>query len=309
MIQEQARPRYGVILSPRDLVLPLDPGGRAEVEIGFGNGEATVRYARSHPETRIFGIEVSRACVLRCARRAAGLENLRLIPGDARVLLRELFRDGALDRVVMNFPCPWPKRRHARRRVTARDFADGLAAVLREGGVFELVTDDWPYALEALEKLGGHPALRAGPLEVNPSRPDPTKYERRWMEAGREILRLTFTKEGRFTVSRRLRGEGLHIHTKCPPDGVFAASLGGVTGGYGDARWSFGRSYEGQGAWLVEAFSVDDEFEQRYFLRLTTRDGGGLVKLDGTAGAFLTPAVRGCLRDAAARLDSREARE
>lgn len=307
LAQEQARPRYGVILNPRDLSLPLNlegTAGRVELEIGFGNGEATVRHARTNPGTLVFGLEVSRACVLRCARRAAGLGNLRLICADARAMMRELFRDGALDRVVMNFPCPWPKRRHAKRRVTAKDFADGLAAVLREGGVFELVTDDRPYALEALERLGAHPALTAGAMEVNPPRLQTTKYERRWLEEGRDILRLTFTKRGGFTVPRRTWGDrDMHIRTGHPPRAALIASLEGTSGGAGEARWAFGRCYEGQGAWLLETFSIDDEFEQRYYIRASVRDGGGLVKLDGTANAFLTPAVRGSLRDAAARLD------
>ena len=304
----QARPQYGVILSPRDLSLPLDIKGRAELEIGFGNGEYTVRYARAHPDTLLFGMELSPACVLRCARRAWGLENLRLLRADARLMLRELFRDGALDKVTMNFPCPWSKRRHAHRRVTARDFADGLAAVLKTGGVFELMTDDEPYAEEARSRLGEHPALEAGAFEVNPLRPVTTKYERKWMEEGKPIYRLTFTRAERdFTAQRRAWGEfDMHIRTEQPATEDFIAALNGVSGKKGEAHWAFGRHYSdpGQDAFLLETFSVDDEFEQRYYIRVSGRDKGGLVQLDPTANAFLTPAVRGSLADVAGRLSS-----
>ena len=302
----QARPRYGVILSPRDLSLPLSlPDRRTELEIGFGNGEYTVKYAQAHPEILLFAVEVSPACVLRCARRAAGLDNLRLIRADSRLMMREFFADGTLDKVYMNFPCPWPKRRHAHRRVTARDFAGSLAAVLKPGGVFELVTDDEPYAQEARNRLGSHPALALERFETNPLRPVTTKYERKWLSEGKDIYRLTFVKTGNFTVQRRSWEEWeMHIRTNRPATPGFMASLNGIAVRDGEARWAFGGYYTapGEDAFLLETFSTDDEFEQRYYLRVSERDGGGLVQMDRTANAFLTPSVRGALRDVASRL-------
>ena len=108
---------YGNILLPRDLSLPLDlralSGGRGqtELEVGFGNGEYTVRHAGANPDTFLLGMEVSPACVLRCARRSGGLDNLRLIRTDARYMMKELFADASLDKIYMNFPCPWLKKR------------------------------------------------------------------------------------------------------------------------------------------------------------------------------------------------------
>ena len=154
-------------------------GRRTELEIGFGNGEYTVKHARRAPDVLLWGIELSPACVLRCARRAAGLNNLRLIRTDARRMMKELFRDEALDRVYMNFPCPWPKRRHAHRRVTARDFTDSLAAVLRLGGVFELLTDDEPLrprgaGSDRESRSAGGPGLRG---QSRPQRDDEVRAQ------------------------------------------------------------------------------------------------------------------------------------
>ena len=84
---------YGNILLPRGLSLPLDlralsrGRGRTELEVGFGNGEYTVRHARANPDTFLLGMEVSPACVLRCARRSKGLDNLRLIRTDAHYMI------------------------------------------------------------------------------------------------------------------------------------------------------------------------------------------------------------------------------
>ncbi|MDR1377076.1 MAG: hypothetical protein LBJ22_06165, partial [Synergistaceae bacterium] len=120
------------ILPLEKLKLPLDlaelSGGlaKAELEIGFGNGEFTVARAMAHPDTLMIGMEVSLSCAARCMRRvsrlkagnpqAGALSNLKIVCADARFMMKELFADASLDRVTMNFPCPWPKKRHARRR-------------------------------------------------------------------------------------------------------------------------------------------------------------------------------------------------
>ncbi|MBQ7263971.1 MAG: tRNA (guanosine(46)-N7)-methyltransferase TrmB [Synergistaceae bacterium] len=317
--------RYASILSPRDvpLPLPLDDmarGRRVELEIGFGNGEYTVKYAKARPDVLLFGLEVSPACVMRCAERAsregAG-EGLRLIRADARVRMRELFRDEQLDKVFMNFPCPWPKARHAARRVTARDFVDGLAAVLKIGGTFELVTDDAAYADEVRASLGAWPTLSLEGDETGLARDVTTKYERKWLAEGKDIHRLTFVKTGPSTVERRTwgaradgaegsEGYGLHIRMDRPASEEAVASLDGSSGGAGTAHWAFGQHWAApmEGAFLLQTFSTDDEFEQRYYIRVSRKGEGGIVQLDRTAGAFLTPAVRGALEDAARRLSS-----
>lgn len=307
---------YGNILLPRGLPLPLDleglsqSRGRVELEIGFGNGEYTVRHAEANPDVLLFGMEVSPACVLRCAKRSRGLNNLRIIRTDARYMMKELFRDASLDKVYMNFPCPWPKKRHAHRRVTAREFADDLAAVLKTDGIFELVTDDEPYAQEVRKRLDAHEALSLRQYEMNPERPVTTKYERKWMEQGKAIHRLTFAKTRDFTVSRRTwRDAEMHIKTGHPLNEERIAALEGTSGRSDDARWAFGRYYadpKGSRCFLIDTFSTDDEFEQRYYLKVSERDGDTLVRLDGTGNAFLTPAVRCAAEDLARRLGPNE---
>lgn len=97
----------------------------------------------------------------------------------------------------------------------------------------------------------------------------------------------------------------MHIRTECPLKPERLAALEGTGGLRGDARWTFGRHYAGTGevpCFLVDTFSTDDEFEQRYYLRISERGGGTLIQLDGTANAFLTPAVRCAAEDLARRL-------
>ncbi|MDR3231847.1 MAG: tRNA (guanosine(46)-N7)-methyltransferase TrmB [Synergistaceae bacterium] len=310
---------YGNILFPEEL--PLDPARlsnglpRAELEIGFGNGEFTVEYAAAHPDTLLIGMEVSPSCIARCARRSGHLSNLRIVCTDARFMMKELFVDASLDRVCMNFPCPWPKNRHARRRVTTGEFSDDLAAVLKIGGVFELVTDEEWYALEAGNALSRHEALSVASYEVGAKRAITTKYERKWLAMGRNIVRLTLTKTKNFTVERWTwsfkNGEcdEVHVKTGRPPSREELEKLFGASGVRGDARWVFKRLFRdadlsAPDCWLVETISTDDEFEQRYYLKVSARGNDTLIKLDGTAKVYLTPSVRLAVADLGRRLSA-----
>lgn len=310
---------YSIILTPEDSALPLDiprlAGGlpQAELEIGFGNGEFTVQHAAAHPDTLLIGMEVSPSCIMRCVRRANGLPNLRIVCTDARYMMKELFADASLDQVTMNFPCPWPKKRHARRRVTASGFADDLAAVLKIGGVFELVTDEEWYAREAHEALSRHGALSSSGYGINPIRPVTTKYERKWLAMGKNIYRLTLTKTKNFTVERRTwslqnrESEDVHVKTGKTLSERTLATLFDASGVNGDAHWVFKKHFrdvapEAPQNWLVETVATDDEFEQRFYLKVTERGGNTLIKLDGTARVYLTPAVRCAVEDLGRRL-------
>jgi tRNA (guanine-N7-)-methyltransferase len=328
---------YGIVLSPCELKLPLDLNGlsgglpRTGLEIGFGNGEFTVARAMTYPDTFMIGMEVSSSCVERCVRRVSGsrasrpetnaLGNFKIICTDARFMMKELFADASLDEVIMNFPCPWPKKRHARRRVTAKDFADALAAVLKIGGTFELMTDEEWYALDARKILSQHGALSTTAYEVNPARSVTTKYERKWQEMGKDVIRLTVTKTTDFTVPRRTwgfvrnedeEGETVHFKTGKPLPSCGLSFLFNVSGSREDAQWVFKKSYAVCAApgvdqrksktFLVETISTDDEFEQQYYLKVVEQDNDTLVKLDGTARVYLTPAVRFAVEDLKRRL-------
>lgn len=296
----QAKPQYGVILN--DVMLPLETYRHTELEIGFGNGEYTVQYAKANPEVFLYGLELSQSCVLKCARRAAGLKNLRLLNTDARFMLRELFTNEALERVLMQFPCPWSGNANAHRRVTAKDFADGLAAVLKVSGVFEMLTDDEEYSHEVRDVLGSHEALELCGHEVNPVRAITTKYERKWLAEGKSIYRVMFRKVKTFTAERRT-DQDMHIKIKSEVKREDIDALKNISGKGNKTFWKFGRCFVGENACLLETLTSDDEFEQKFYIHIAPREGGYfLLRLDKSANAFLTPAVREALNDAAQRL-------
>ncbi len=277
------------------LMAKIDPPFRA-VEIGFGNGEFLEHVASANPEGVFFGIEVSLQCVMKTVKRIqhSGCENARVLLGDARFLLGECFPPEWLHSVYMNFPCPWPKTRHAKRRVTCSGFTEVLAGSLVKGGIFELLTDDRIYAEEVARVIPAHPALVMEKMYLNPERDIQTKYERKWREQGKEIFLLRFRKNTPFFSGRRKREEKeLHsnIERECPTLARLQ-SLAGIERGEQSCRWVFKESYmSSSGVMLLESITSDEGFRQSFFIRIVPRKNGCLVKMDAPSRPFRTPAV------------------
>ena len=152
--------------------------GPLVLEIGFGDGRFTAELARSRPDWLVLGAEVSAASVLRALRRMRreGLANVRLYHGQGPFALRNLVLPGTLDQVIVNFPDPWPKKRHQERRLLREAFFRRLSTRLKSGGSLLLTTDHEGYfrfALEEAERTFFHAAfikLREDPAPWPPLR-------------------------------------------------------------------------------------------------------------------------------------------
>ena len=290
--------------------LPFKVENNSVLEIGFGNGEFTVKYARSHPEIFLYAVEISKACVIRCVKRAKDLSNLKIIRTDARYMLKELFPDESLNKIIMNFPCPWPGNKHAHRRVTAKDFADGLASVLKINSEFQFTSDDENYSNEVWKILGAHEALNPEKFEINSEIAYLTKYGRKWLNEGKNIYSLTFRKIKKFSVERQIiNNSQMHIKLNINKyiNKNLINNLNNISGHdvKNKSFWKFGKCFndDENKIFLLETFTSDDEFEQRFYINISNReDNTALIKLDFTADTFLTPAVRNALNDVAEKL-------
>jgi tRNA (guanine-N7-)-methyltransferase len=195
-------PRYGIDFSGQPLVLPALFGRAAPVvlEIGFGNGEHLLARAAAEPQHDFIGVEVHRPGVGRVLHRAeaAGLTNLRVISHDAVEVLRDGIADGALTQVVIQFPDPWHKKRHHKRRLIQPAFAQLLARKLRQGGVLQLATDWADYADHMLTVLNAEPSLHNdaadGRFVPRPATRLKTRFESRGERLGHAVFDLQFRR-------------------------------------------------------------------------------------------------------------------
>ncbi|HEV2636647.1 MAG TPA: tRNA (guanosine(46)-N7)-methyltransferase TrmB [Actinocrinis sp.] len=186
------------------------------LEIGCGMGEATVERAAADPDRDYLGVDVHTPGLgnLLMLARARGLDNVRAARGDAVELLRDLIKPGSVDTIQVFFPDPWPKARHHKRRIIRPELVSLMRERLRPGGMLHCATDWADYAEQMLQVLSADPGLVnaaaaiASPAGVGADagaagvdapgftpRPDwrpVTKFERRALEAGREVFDLVF---------------------------------------------------------------------------------------------------------------------
>ena len=196
-------PRYGLEVDENLRVDAASLFGDAReliLEIGFGNGESFVQMAEDAPQQGFVGIEVHRpgvghALVLAAA---AGIDNLRVIRHDAVAIIRDHVPDGALSRVQIYFPDPWPKARHHKRRIVQRAFPDLIWRKLRAGGEIHCATDWENYAEWMRDVFAGDPKWQnLGGADGFAPRPDwrpQTKFERRGERLGHGVWDLRYRK-------------------------------------------------------------------------------------------------------------------
>jgi tRNA (guanine-N7-)-methyltransferase len=166
---------------------------RRVLEIGFGRGEFLLAMAERAPESEFIGIEVSFKRTLKMARKVAraGLENVRLVEARAEVAIVEFFQPGELSEVWVNFTDPWPKARHAHRRVIQPTFVANVARALCDGGVLYVATDDVRYAHQIDGVLAGEKSLfnqyAPWPYLVEVPGRISTGYEEQWRATARPL--------------------------------------------------------------------------------------------------------------------------
>ena len=164
---------------------------RVELEVGCGDGGFLEYQATSQPGTLFLGFEKDLVWATKAARRVARLPNAMVWCADIRAVFEGIAGLGRAQALWMNCPDPWPKDRHAARRLSAEDYVDWLARILDQGGCFHLATDVQPYHRELTELFVGRGTfwrlLSPAPRAAISYR---TKFEARWRAEGRTMHHL-----------------------------------------------------------------------------------------------------------------------
>lgn len=204
---EQDLPRYsidGISWEENPDRTPVDLGalfGGCEVwvEIGFGGGEHLVAMAENNPDVGIIGCEpfVNGVAMALLKLDKSGVQNLRIHAGDARHLF-DVLPAQSVSRAFLNYPDPWPKARHHRRRFVTQEHLLPLAQVMKNGARFHVATDIPDYVRQTLEEVpqAGFEWIAQGPEDWRTPWGDwvSTRYEQKALREGRVPHYLTFLR-------------------------------------------------------------------------------------------------------------------
>ncbi|HEY7001150.1 MAG TPA: tRNA (guanosine(46)-N7)-methyltransferase TrmB [Candidatus Udaeobacter sp.] len=137
------------------------------VDLGCGDGSFICALAQRIPNKNFLGIERLLNRVRTSARRAATLDNVRLLRVESSYAVRYLLPGESVERFYLLFPDPWPKRRHHRRRIVTEDFLVSIHAALDRNGSIYVATDDVDYFERIKELADSNPSFAIDDADVD----------------------------------------------------------------------------------------------------------------------------------------------
>ena len=167
------------------------------IEIGMGKGKFIHTMAKLNPQINYVGIEKYSSVLLRAVQKMEEeeLPNLRFLRMDAEDITK-VFGRGEVDKIYLNFSDPWPKDRHAKRRLPSREFLRRYDVILKAGGKLEFKTDNrqlFDFAVEELEPAGWTADVITYDLHADAILVEGnvmTEYEEKFSSLGNPICKL-----------------------------------------------------------------------------------------------------------------------
>jgi len=171
------------------------------IEVGMGKGRFIMELAQRNPQINYIGIERYSTVLLKALQKREQLpvSNICFMCIDAKEL-GEIFEKGEVEKIYLNFSDPWPKDRHARRRLTSPDFMAVYDQILARDGVIEFKTDNrglFDYSLEAIPQAGWQIKAHTFDLHHSPMNEGNvmTEYEEKFSSMGNPICKLVAARE------------------------------------------------------------------------------------------------------------------
>lgn len=167
------------------------------IEIGMGKGQFIMQLAKEHPDINYIGIERYSSVLLRALQKMEiePLPNIRFLCMDASIIT-EVFDEEEVAKIYLNFSDPWPKERHAKRRLTSRQFFERYDKILARNGVVEFKTDNdnlFAFSMEEVAEAGWTLDAHTFDLHHDPVLNEGnvmTEYEEKFSSLGHPIHKL-----------------------------------------------------------------------------------------------------------------------
>lgn len=170
------------------------------IEIGMGKGSFIMEQARQNPDINFVGIEKFSSVLIRAIEKqdVEDLPNVLFVRMDAEYI-NDWFDAGEVDRIYLNFSDPWPKERHAKRRLTSRQFLARYDSILKQDGIIEFKTDNtdlFGFTLEEVPEAGWE--IREMTRDLHNSKMNEgnimTEYEKKFSGLGQKICKCVIAR-------------------------------------------------------------------------------------------------------------------
>jgi tRNA (guanine-N7-)-methyltransferase len=261
------------------------------VEIGFGNG----KFLKTLETTgaNVVGFEVSLLSVEKAMKVIDHTKTVLLFM-DGVWGLRELFSERSVNALYINFPLPWPHKKHASRRLFTLPKLQVYASRLVDNAVLQLQTDMKEYAQEAIRNSEESGLFSLVDYTVRNEVQVGTKYEQKWVSLGKKIYKVVLRKKRHVSVTNYFDKEVIMPHA------IVHDTHGTLKAG--TYRTTFGtiklwEAFSNNQVMLIPAIVSDDDFigvslQQRVYASVSPHREGFIIKLDNHADVFKTENVK-----------------
>ena len=186
--------------APEDWAKVFKNEAPVHIEIGMGKGAFITKMAQLFPEINYVGIEKYSSVLIRALEKQEELmlPNLYFLRMEAEYI-EDVFDEGSIERIYLNFSDPWPKERHAKRRLTSRAFLKRYEHILKEGGEIEFKTDNtdlFDFSLEEAKAAGWEILFETRDLHGSEFAAENimTEYEEKFSAMGQKICKYIIRK-------------------------------------------------------------------------------------------------------------------
>ncbi len=246
------------------------------VEIGFGRGDFTVKLAKENPERIILGFEISGVSVEKLLKRIKreGLKNVYCSKIDAYWGFYLLLKDSSVETIYMNYPDPWFKKKHHKRRLTSKENLYIFARKLKDNGEIRIRTDYYPFIEFTLENANELKAFEHSVRELSVKDPL-TKYESKWLSMGRTLYELVLRK---IWEPEPVKIRELKLIEEMYPVRVEGKKpkLENITGKefkIGEPVYlKFFKAFEGEKGIVIETLLSENGFVQKFFTEIRRKE-------------------------------------
>lgn len=166
------------------------------IEFCSGNGDWIIKKAMENPHEAWIAVEMQfeRVRKIWSKRENLGLKNLLIVCGEALTFARYYLPTDSVEKTYVNFPDPWPKKRHAKKRLIQAPFVEELARIVLPRGIATYVTDDTPYSQQMIEVSEESPHWKSDRYSQDLEGYGTSWFRTLWEEKGREFHHIQYER-------------------------------------------------------------------------------------------------------------------